>query len=84
MKFRRGLSLSLCAVILLFATEGLYFAQVVTTQQTTSVQAKQPVRFHYVCPMHDDVVSSKPGRCPKCKMKLEKRRIKEPTASTDQ
>ena len=84
MKFRRGLRLFCCAITLLFAIEGLYSAQVVTTQQTTSVQAKQPVRFHYVCPMHDDVVSRKPGKCPKCKMKLEKRRIKEPTASTDQ
>lgn len=25
----------------------------------------------YVCPMHPDVTSDKPGRCPKCKMALE-------------
>mgnify|MGYP007037764581 CR=1 FL=1 len=24
----------------------------------------------YVCPMHSDVVSDRPGRCPKCGMKL--------------
>lgn len=26
----------------------------------------------YFCPMHADVQSDKPGRCPKCEMKLEK------------
>jgi Heavy metal binding domain len=25
----------------------------------------------YVCPMHPEVTSDKPGRCPKCNMKLE-------------
>ncbi|HET8782418.1 MAG TPA: heavy metal-binding domain-containing protein [Pyrinomonadaceae bacterium] len=32
--------------------------------------------YHYVCPMHADVTSKKPGKCYKCKMKLEKKRIK--------
>ena len=84
MIFLRLLLVPLLAATLLFATECLYSAQVVTTQQTTSAQAKKPVRFDYVCPMHEDVTSKKPGKCPKCKMKLEKRRIQEPTASTDQ
>ena len=31
---------------------------------------------HYVCPMHPDVTSSKPGKCPKCKMSLRFTRAK--------
>lgn len=85
MKFGRLLIVPPLAATLLFATEPLYFsAQVVTTQQTTSAQSKKKARFQYVCPMHPEVKSTKPGKCPKCKMKLEKRRIQEPTASTDQ
>jgi hypothetical protein len=83
-KVSRLLSMALLATTLLFATEDLYSAEVVTTQQTTSAQPSKPARFHYVCPMHEDVVSSRAGRCPKCKMTLEKRRIKEPTAASDQ
>jgi hypothetical protein len=30
---------------------------------------KQPATV-YTCPMHPEVVSDKPGRCPKCGMKL--------------
>ncbi len=30
----------------------------------------QPAAVEYVCPMHPDVRSDQPGRCPKCGMKL--------------
>ena len=84
MKSVQRLSLLLLAATLLFATEDLYSARVVTTQQkTTSAQSKKPVDYYYVCPMHDNVRYKKPGKCPKCKMTLEKREVKEPTASTD-
>ena len=29
----------------------------------------------YVCPMHPEVKSDKPGKCPECGMKLEKKKI---------
>jgi len=36
-------------------------------QPTATTQSAQ-----YVCPMHPDVTSESPGRCPKCNMKLVK------------
>ncbi len=29
----------------------------------------------YTCPMHPEVIQDKPGKCPKCKMNLEKKEI---------
>lgn len=35
-----------------------------------SPKAEQPAATLYTCPMHPEVISDKPGRCPKCGMKL--------------
>jgi hypothetical protein len=41
---------------------------------TTLVKHAKPVaiKVTYTCPMHPEVVSDQPGKCPKCKMKLVK------------
>jgi hypothetical protein len=43
-------------------------------KDTTLVKHAKPaaVKVTYTCPMHPEVVSDQPGKCPKCKMKLVK------------
>ena len=38
--------------------------------ETTQAQERRQAAARYVCPMHAEVTSLKPGSCPKCKMKL--------------
>ncbi len=40
------------------------------------IQKKTEMREVYTCPMHPDVMSDKPGKCPQCGMKLEKKMMK--------
>jgi protein SCO1 len=45
--------------------------------------AKKPSKAEaqsYVCPMHADVTSAKPGKCPKCKMDLQKAKVESTVA----
>jgi len=76
----------LAAAALLFTTASLYPTGVATaSQQEKSAHSRKPAQFHYVCPMHEDVTSKTRGKkCPKCKMKLERRRIKEPAETQAQ
>jgi uncharacterized protein with PIN domain len=62
-------------MIMLFSMMLLGFA--VTQAQTKTadstaktVQVKAVV--HYTCPMHPEVITTKPGKCPKCGMTLVK------------
>jgi heavy metal-binding protein len=78
MNFLRFTTTPLLAAALLFSVAAPYNAPVASTNAEQAAHSKKPASFHYVCPMHPDVTSSKPGECPKCKMQLQKRRIKDP------
>jgi hypothetical protein len=43
-----------------------------TVKQKKATAIKSKAKTVYVCPMDKDVVSSKPGKCPKCGMDLQK------------
>jgi len=36
-------------------------------------EAPEQQAAQYTCPMHSEVISDKPGKCPKCGMNLEKK-----------
>lgn len=58
------------------STENKTAAESGTAPAATTVAAdsaaNQPSGGAYVCPMHPDVTSDKPGACPQCGMALEK------------
>jgi YHS domain-containing protein len=39
------------------------------------IQQKEEMKAVYTCPMHPDVKSDEPGKCPKCGMNLEKKKM---------
>ena len=76
MRFLRPLSVLLVASALILTGSPVYSVCVVTAaQKERSAHPKKPLKFHYVCPMHEDITSKKRGTCPKCKMKLEKKPV---------
>ena len=55
---------------------GLLLAPLAPTVSVQAAPAKASAKKTvYVCPMHGDVVSLKPGKCSKCKMALVKKSV---------
>ena len=53
-----------------------------TARQKAAGKGAQQKAARYVCPMHPEVVSTKPGTCPKCEMALRLVRDDAPAAAT--
>jgi hypothetical protein len=63
----------LAAALLLMASQVYPVAVISAAQKEHSAHSKKPTDFQYVCPMHEDVTSKKPGLCRKCRMTLVKK-----------
>jgi len=71
---------TLMAIAILFAGTSAFAAHSITVSDTSKTKkaktttAKTTAKMQYTCPMHHDVLSDKPGKCPKpnCGMTLVK------------
>jgi len=64
----------LVAVAILFSVPGVFAAHNgKMLPDTTKTQKAKPVKVQYTCSVHPEVLSDKPGKCPKCGMTLVKK-----------
>lgn len=64
----------LMAVAILFSAATVFAAHTPTSvADTTKTKKVKPAKVQYTCPMHPEVISDKPGKCPKCGMTLVKK-----------
>ena len=66
---------TLLAVAILFSGSALFAANhpVKALADTTKTKKMKPAKVMYTCTMHPEVVTDKPGKCPKCGMTLVKK-----------
>lgn len=64
----------LMAVAILFSAATVFAAHSTTAvSDTTKTKKVKPAKVQYTCTMHPEVLSDKPGKCPKCGMTLVKK-----------
>ena len=69
---------TLMVVAILFCGTAVFAAHPITAvSDTTKAKKVKTAKVQYTCPMHTDVLSDKPGKCPKpnCGMTLVKKEI---------
>lgn len=61
--------------VAILSSAATVFAAHPATVASDIAQTKRvkPAKVQYTCPMHPEVLSSKPGKCPKCGMTLVKK-----------
>ena len=65
---------TLVAVAILFSSISVFASHTNTAvADTTKAKKSAPAKVQYTCSMHPEVVSDKPGKCPKCGMTLIKK-----------
>lgn len=63
----------LAAVIVLFSVAPVFATNPTAVSDTTKTKKVKPAKVQYTCTMHPEVISDKPGKCPKCGMTLVKK-----------
>ncbi|MES2278674.1 MAG: heavy metal-binding domain-containing protein [Bacteroidota bacterium] len=64
----------LMAVAILFSAATVFAAHSSNpVSDTTKTKKIKPAKVQYTCTMHPEVLSDKPGKCPKCGMTLVKK-----------
>ncbi|MDB5112275.1 MAG: hypothetical protein JWR67_3389 [Mucilaginibacter sp.] len=62
------------AIAILFSGMTVFAAHSTTlVPDTTKTKKVKPAKVQYTCTMHPEVLSDKPGKCPKCGMTLVKK-----------
>jgi hypothetical protein len=64
-------SILFVVLIMVFCSFQNSFAQQSFEKQDTTL-TRDSTKIMYTCPMHSEIISDKPGTCPKCGMKLVK------------
>jgi hypothetical protein len=73
----------LMAVAILFSAATVFAVHpAITVPDVTQTKKVKPAKVQYTCPMHPEVLSSKPGKCPKCGMTLVKKEAAKKPAKT--
>jgi hypothetical protein len=66
----------LMAVAILFSAGTVFAAHPATAVlDITQTKKAKPAKVQYTCTMHPEILSSKPGKCPKCGMTLVKKEM---------
>jgi hypothetical protein len=66
--------ITLMAVAILLSAATVFAAHSTNSvSDTTKTKKVKPAKVQYTCTMHPEVISDKPGKCPKCGMTLVKK-----------